>query len=79
MRIEEILLIEKIHLLPVEELKDVFALVEKKLENLQEPAKTRRLAGGALEHLGLHIKAEDIDEMRRESWANFPRDFPKDN
>lgn len=79
MRKEEILLMEKIHLLPVEELKDVFALVDKKLEDRRETPTTRHRVGGALEHLGLHIKAEDIDEVRREMWANFPRDFPKDN
>lgn len=28
---------------------------------------------GALAHLGSAPSSEDIDEMRREAWANFPR------
>jgi hypothetical protein len=28
-------------------------------------------------HLNIHISAEDIDEARREAWANFPREFPQ--
>jgi hypothetical protein len=29
---------------------------------------------GALKHLGPAPSAEDIDEARREAWANFPRE-----
>ncbi len=29
---------------------------------------------GALAHLGPAPSAEDIDEARREAWANFPRE-----
>ncbi len=29
---------------------------------------------GALAHLNVHITREEIDEMRREAWANFPRE-----
>ncbi len=32
---------------------------------------------GCLEHLGVHITDEDIAEVRREMWANFPREFPQ--
>ena len=32
---------------------------------------------GRLADLKLSIPKEDIDEARREAWANFPRDFPE--
>jgi len=31
---------------------------------------------GRFADLKLSIPREDIDEARREAWANFPRDFP---
>ncbi len=31
---------------------------------------------GSLEHLGIDITDEDIAEVRREMWANFPRELP---
>lgn len=34
----------------------------------------RRSLYGVVKHLGPAPSAEDIDEMRREVWANFPRD-----
>ena len=34
----------------------------------------RRSSYGILAHLGPAPSAEDIDEVRREMWANFPRD-----
>jgi hypothetical protein len=33
---------------------------------------------GMFERRGVHITAEEIDEARREAWANFPRDFPQE-
>lgn len=32
---------------------------------------------GAWNDLGIRVTREDIDEVRREMWANFPRDEPK--
>lgn len=32
---------------------------------------------GSLEHLNIHVTMEDIDEVRREMWANFPREEPR--
>ena len=34
----------------------------------------RKSLMGALAHLKVHITREDIDEMRREALANFPRE-----
>jgi hypothetical protein len=39
----------------------------------QTPA-PRRSSYGVLAHLGPAPSAEEIDEARREAWANFPRD-----
>lgn len=41
------------------------------------PPEQRKPLGGMYEHLGLHISKEEIDEARREAWANFPREFPE--
>lgn len=40
----------------------------------EEPPPPRRSLKGILAHLGPAPSAEDIDEVRREMWANFPRD-----
>lgn len=39
-----------------------------------QPTRRRRSSYGALAHLGPAPSAEDIDEARREAWANFPRE-----
>lgn len=31
---------------------------------------------GRFAHLGLTFTKEEIDDARREMWANFPREFP---
>ena len=39
----------------------------------------RRSLGGCLAGRGLTVPTqEDIEEVRREMWANFPRDLPND-
>ena len=44
-------------------------------EGLVETHKTpHRSLWGVLQHLGPAPSAEDIDEARREAWANFPRE-----
>ena len=35
----------------------------------------RRNAKGALAHLGVRLREEDLEEVRREMWAKFPRDL----
>ncbi len=39
-----------------------------------QPRAPLRSSYGALAHLGPAPSAEDIDEVQREMWANFPRD-----
>jgi len=50
--------------------------IERELE--KEPAPTRSLLG-LLKDFGPAPSEEEIDEARREAWANFPREFPGDD
>ena len=54
-------------------------LIERVLPTLEgelspKPHTPLRSLYGALAHLGPAPSAEEIDEARREAWANFPRD-----
>lgn len=51
------------------------SLMEKNVANAEQKQPTpRRPLHGMLADLGPAPSAEDIDEARREMWANFPRD-----
>ena len=50
----------------------IVAVLERDVRALQ-PA-PRRTLRGALSQRGLAPSAEEIDEVRREAWANFPRE-----
>jgi hypothetical protein len=65
-------LLEKIRRLPPEKQQEVVDFIEQNEQQAGAPKPHRRV-GGALEHLGLHISGEEIDEARREMWSNFPR------
>jgi hypothetical protein len=45
-----------------------------KLTSRKINVQPRKSFYGALAHLGTAPSAEDIDEARREMWANFPRE-----
>jgi hypothetical protein len=72
MKIEEAVL-DKLRQLSQEEQQEMldFAefLVQKK--SAKKPLKS---SAGALAHLNVSISKEEIDEARREMWANFPRE-----
>lgn len=60
---------------PQDKLRLINVLVHQLLhEPSPPPKKPFRSLRGALADLGPGPSAEDIDEMRREVWANFPRD-----
>ncbi len=40
----------------------------------ETPPKPRRSLYGLLAHLGTAPSEEDIDDVRREMWSNFPRE-----
>lgn len=66
-------ILEKLRRLPPDKQQEIVDHIEQ-AEQQTGTAKQRRRVGGALEHLGLHVSAEEIDENRREMWRNFPRD-----
>ena len=49
-------------------------MIERDLVGAQPGRGPRRSSYGALAHLGPAPSAEEIDEARREMWANVPRD-----
>lgn len=55
-------------------IEQVAASLEPEVDN--RPTQRRSLYG-FLAHLGPAPSAEEIDEARREAWANFPRDEPR--
>ena len=64
--------------LPIEEqahlIADLSSSLDKKLEARAVGAGPRESLYGSLAHLGPAPSAEDIDEVRREMWANFGQD-----
>jgi hypothetical protein len=63
------------NLSPQDKLRLIDDLVQQLLQ--EQPASAKkpyRSLWGALADLGPGPSAEDIDEMRREAWANFPRE-----
>ena len=77
MQISEQQLLQKFRRLPLNKQEEIFHLIEETEEH--EPKQPRRSLMGICAQPGLSISAEEIDEARREMWANFPRDFPKDS
>ena len=47
------------------------------LDHAKRTSPNRKDPMGMFAHLGLSISKEEIDEARREAWANFPRDLPE--
>lgn len=73
--------------LPLEIQREVLSFIEFKLHqshqtNGQDNAVSERPVThrpsnlGSLAHLGITVTDEDIAEVRREMWANFPREEP---
>jgi Protein of unknown function (DUF2281) len=65
---------ERARELPLDKQQEVLDFVEF-LRVRNGTATVRRSAAGALEHLGLDFSEEDLEELRREMWGNFPRDL----
>ncbi len=69
----ETLLVEKIKTLSEAQQQEVIEFVEKLQKNpCEKPSKKSLL--GALAHLNIDISKEEIDQARKEMWANFPRE-----
>ncbi len=75
---------DKAQALPLELQREVLSFVEFKLQQSngqtngaaahERPLRPSNL--GSLAHLGITVTDEDIAEVRREMWANFPREEP---
>lgn len=77
----------KIVALPLDQQCEVLEFVEFKLQRMKDENAANGWDGqaprqrssnfGSLAHLGLTVTDEDIAEVRREMWANFPREEPR--
>jgi len=67
----------KLRNLPPEKQKEVLEFVEA-LEAGGAPKPPYRSLEGLWAKYDVNITEEDIAEMRREMWSNFPREFPEE-
>ncbi|MFN7947013.1 MAG: DUF2281 domain-containing protein [Blastocatellia bacterium] len=72
MTIEEAV-IEKLRSLPPDRQQEMLDFAEF-LEGKVQASRPRRSLEGIWEDLNVSISREEIDEARREMWANFPRE-----
>lgn len=72
MTIEEAV-IEKLRVLPSDKQQEMLDFAEFLAQKVIVK-KPRKSSLGALAHLNISISKEEIDEARREVWANFPRE-----
>jgi hypothetical protein len=64
--------LDKLHALPPERQQAVLDFIESLGRKDRQVVPRRRLRGLCAD-LGLKLSAEEIDEARREMWADFPR------
>ena len=72
MKIEEAIL-EKLRQLPQDKQQEMLDFAEYLAQKTSKKM-PRKSSAGALAHLNISISKEEIDEARREMWANFPRE-----
>jgi len=65
--------VERMKRLQPEDQQQVLELIEQ-LEK-QQPSQQGVPLKGKYAHLGAHLREEDLEEVRREMWKNFPRDL----
>lgn len=79
MTIEETI-VEKVRALPPERQQEVLDFVEFLQQRATATGKRPlRSVKGLWSDLDVNITEEDIAEVRREMWRNFPREFPRDS
>jgi hypothetical protein len=66
-------IVEKLRLLPLEKQQEALDFVEFLHQKIQVK-QPRKSSYGLLADLNISISKEEIDEVRREMWANFPRE-----
>jgi hypothetical protein len=67
--------LDRLRGLPPEKQQAVLEFVESLEENGESEAPLKSLEGLWAKY-DINITEEDISEMRREMWSNFPREFP---
>lgn len=72
MTLEEAVLV-KLQQLPLEKQQEMLDFAEFLSQKVEKKMPLKSSAG-ALAHLNVSISKEEIDEARREAWANFPRE-----
>ena len=75
MSIEEAV-VEKLRKLPPDKQQEVLDFTEF-LADRAPRKRPYKSVEGLWADLGFTVTAEDIEEVRREMWRNFPRDFPE--
>lgn len=66
-------IVEKLRLLPQEKQLETLDFIEF-LNHKVEAKQARKNSYGLLADLNISISKEEIDEARRETWGNFPRE-----
>ena len=67
-------LLGKLRTLPLEQQQEALDFVEFLEQKTVAPKAPRRSLYGLCADLNVRITKEEIDEARREAWANFPRE-----
>ncbi|MFN7920659.1 MAG: hypothetical protein U0Q16_11215 [Bryobacteraceae bacterium] len=67
-------IVEKVRELPPDKQQEVLEHVDRLLALNQRPKMPLQSIEGILAGRGISISAEDIDQMRREMWKDFPRE-----
>jgi hypothetical protein len=73
MSIEEAIL-EKVRTLPPEKQSELLDFAEFLQARLPTPKRPKRSLRGLWSKFGINISEEEIAELRREMWKNFPRE-----
>jgi hypothetical protein len=66
-------IVEKLKTLPEEKQQEVLDFIEF-IQQKAEAKRPRRSLKGLWADLGVEINEEDITQIRREMWGNFPRE-----
>jgi len=69
----DLLILDKVRSLPPERQQEVVDFIEFLDRKTSAPRQATRLKGLCAD-LGIHITADEIDEVRRGVWQNFPRE-----
>ena len=67
-------ILDAVRALPVNKQQELLDHAQQLRDEATQPRKPRQSGRGLWADLNIDLSAEVIDEARRESWKNFPRD-----